>query len=319
MILVYIEHRDGKIRKSSYEVLSVANKLGLGEVHAVIIGNNLKEMVESIKTWADVIYCFENPSLENYSTMAYKKVLWELSKKLNPEAILFSASSLGKDLAPRVTAALNSSFASDCISVNVMDGKIMATRPIYAGKALLTIELKKKPAVLTLRPNIFPVESGISKSGKAEFENIEITEEDISCKVVRIEKGEEVAIDVSEAEIVVSGGRGMKGPENFALLRELCSILPNCAVGASRAAVDAGWIDHQHQVGQTGKVVSPNLYMAFGISGSIQHLAGMSGSKIIVAVNKDPDAPIFKVANYGLVADLFEVIPVLKEELKKIL
>lgn len=317
MILVFVEHRDGKIRKGSFEVLSVAGKIGLGEVHAVIAGKEVKGLAESLKEWADVVHCVENPSLENYSTTAFKKVVFEIAKNTNPDAILFSASSLGKDLAPRVSASLNSSFASDCVFLNTEDGKLFAKRPIYAGKAFLTIELKNKPYVITLRPNIFPVEA-VSKNGKLEIENIEISENDLICKVLNIEKGEETAIDVTEADIVVSGGRGMKGPENFALLKELCSILPNCAVGASRAAVDSGWIDHQHQVGQTGKVVSPNLYIAFGISGSIQHLAGMSGSKVIVAVNKDPEAPIFKVANYGLVADLFEIIPILKEELKKL-
>lgn len=317
MILVFIEHRDGKIRKGSFEVLSVAGKIAPGEVHALIAGKEVKGLAESLKEWADVVHCVENPSLENYSTTAFKKVVCEIAKNINPDAILFSASSLGKDLAPRVSASLNSSFASDCISVNIEDGKLFAKRPIYAGKAFLTIELKNKPYVITLRPNIFPVEA-VSKNGKLEIENIEISEDNLICKVLNIEKGEETVIDVTEADIVVSGGRGMKGPENFALLRELCSILPNCAVGASRAAVDSGWIDHQHQVGQTGKVVSPNLYFAFGISGSIQHLAGMSGSKVIVAVNKDPEAPIFRVANYGLVADLFEIIPILKEELKKL-
>ncbi len=317
MILVFVEHREGKIRKGSFEVLSVAGRLELGEVHAVIAGKNVKELGESLKSWADFIHCVENPLLENYSTTAFKKVVFEISKRINPDAILFSASSLGKDIAPRVSASLNSSFASDCTNLRGENGKLIAVRPIYAGKAFLEIELKNKPYVLTLRPNVFPSEP-VSKNGKIEIESIEISEDDLICKVTGLEKGEEAAIDVTEADIVVSGGRGMKGPENFDLLRELCLILPNCAVGAARAAVDAGWIDHQHQVGQTGKVVSPNLYMAFGISGSIQHLAGMSGSKIIVAVNKDPEAPIFKVANYGLVADLFEIIPILKEELKKL-
>ncbi len=317
MILVFIEHREGKIRKSSFEVLSVAGKMASNGVHALIAGNGVKGLAESLKDWADIIHCVENPLLENYSTTSFKKVVCEIAKKINPDAILFSASSLGKDLAPRISAFFNSSFASDCTSLSREDGKFILTRPIYAGKAFLTVEMKNKPYVITLRPNIFPVEP-VSKNGKIEIENIEISNSDLSCVVTSIEKGEGAQIDVTEADIVVSGGRGMRGPENFALLRELCSILPNCAVGASRAAVDSGWIDHQHQVGQTGKVVSPNLYIAFGISGSIQHLAGMSGSKIIVAVNKDPDAPIFKIANYGIVADLFEVIPILKEELKKL-
>jgi electron transfer flavoprotein alpha subunit len=210
-------------------------------------------------------------------------------------------------------------LASDCTKTAAKDGKLEVTRPVFAGKALATVTFKSKPQMATLRPNVFPLIEPASEKGEVIKKEIAIPEEQIKGKAVEVIREEGSELDVTEAEIVVSGGRGMKGPENYALLRELTAILPQSAVGASRSAVDAGWIDHQHQVGQTGKTVSPNLYLAFGISGAIQHLAGMSSSKWIVAVNKDPEAPIFKVADYGIVADLFQFIPHLKEELKKVL
>jgi electron transfer flavoprotein alpha subunit len=225
---------------------------------------------------------------------------------------------MGQDLAPRLAARLGVSMASDCTRITVKDGALEFTRPIYAGKAILTMGLKGRPALATLRPNVFPlaasaVEGEVVKIAPALPEGL------VKGRVAEVlgEAGGE--IDVAEAEIIVSGGRGLKAPESFALLRELAAILPKAAVGASRAAVDAGWIGHAHQVGQTGKTVSPNLYLAFGVSGAIQHLAGMSSSKVIVAVNKDPEAPIFKVADYGIVGDLFQIIPALKDALRKTL
>jgi electron transfer flavoprotein alpha subunit len=200
----------------------------------------------------------------------------------------------------------------------VRDGQIEFTRPIYAGKALLSLRLTSKPQVATLRPNVFPVLPPAAASGDVIKETVELPSDRSKSQVTEIvgERGGE--IDVTEADVVISGGRGMKGPENFDLLRQISDLIPRSAVGASRSAVDSGWIGHQHQVGQTGKTVSPNLYLAFGISGAIQHLAGMSSSKVIVAVNKDPEAPIFKVADFGVVGDLFQVIPHLRDEIKKL-
>jgi electron transfer flavoprotein alpha subunit len=192
-------------------------------------------------------------------------------------------------------------------------------RPVFAGKAFASFSFKSSPQMASLRPNVFSLNEPADGQGETIKKEVVVPEDKVKDKVDEILKAEGAELDVTEADIVVTGGRGMKGPENFDLLKDLTAVLPHSALGASRSAVDAEWIDHQHQVGQTGKTVSPSLYMAFGVSGAIQHLAGMSSSKFIVAVNKDPDAPIFKVADFGIVGDLFQVIPALKEELKKIL
>jgi electron transfer flavoprotein alpha subunit len=287
---------------------------------AVVMGAGKDGLAPEIFAYgASKVYFLENPAFDKYSTQDYAFALASLAQKVSPEVILFPATSQGKDLAPRLAAKLGVSLASDCTKIVVKNGKLEFTRPIFAGKALLSFTLKSTPNVATLRPNVFSLGESGTQQGELVKESIALPAEQPKARVVEIlqERGGEM--DVSEADIIISGGRGMKGPENFGLLSELSSIIPRSAVGASRSAVDSGWIGHQHQVGQTGKTVSPNLYMAFGISGAIQHLAGMSSSKYIVAVNKDPEAPIFKVADYGIVGDLFEVIPRLKDELKKIL
>ena len=268
---------------------------------------------------ASKVYLLENPAFSQYSTQDYAFALAALAHKTNPEVIFFPATSQGKDLAPRLAARLGVSLASDCTKVSVKNGKLEFMRPIFAGKAFLLFSLKSSPKMATLRPNVFPLAEAAAREGELIKELVALPTDQPKAQVAEVlqERGGEM--DVSEADVIISGGRGMKGPENFELLRELSALIPRSAVGASRAAVDSNWIGHQHQVGQTGKTVSPNLYMAFGISGAIQHLAGMSSSKVIVAVNKDPDAPIFKVADFGVVGDLFQVIPPLKEQLKKAL
>jgi electron transfer flavoprotein alpha subunit len=225
---------------------------------------------------------------------------------------------MGKDLAPRLAAKLDAAMASDCTKVAVEGGSLEFTRPIFAGKAFATLRLKSAPAIATLRPNVFAAAAPCGGTGETIVKAVAVPDGAVAGRVAEILKESGAEIDVGEAEVIISGGRGLKGPENFALLRELAALIPRAAVGASRSAVDSGWIGHSHQVGQTGKTVSPNLYVAVGISGAIQHLAGMSSSKVIVAVNKDPEAPIFKVADYGIVGDLFQVVPALKDELKKI-
>jgi electron transfer flavoprotein alpha subunit len=322
MILTYIEIRDSKIKKASLEALSEAKRkadeLAL-EAAAVLVGSGLENLAgELFSHGAAKVFLLENRALGRYSTQGYAFALSELVKKTGPLALFFSATSMGRDLAPRLAARLGVGLASDCTKVAVKDGRLELVRPIYAGKALLTFSLSSSPQLVTLRPNVFPAVRVGATGGEVIREAVELPAAAAKAYVSELVAESGGEIDVTEADIVISGGRGMKSPENFSLLKEIAALIPRSAVGASRSAVDSGWIGHQHQVGQTGKTVSPNLYLAFGISGAIQHLAGMSGSKIIVAVNKDPDAPIFKVADFGVVGDLFQVIPPLIEELKKI-
>jgi electron transfer flavoprotein alpha subunit len=224
---------------------------------------------------------------------------------------------MGKDLAPRVAVRLDAGLASDCTALNVEAGEIVATRPVYAGKALTQLKVNSASKVFTLRPNVFAAGESSGAVAPVERMSVDLTEQDLSCVAKEI-KQSSARLDVSEADIIVTGGRGLKGPEHFAMIEQLAEAL-GAAVGASRAVVDAGWRPHDEQVGQTGKTVSPSLYVAVAVSGAIQHLAGMSSSKYIVAINKDKDAPIFQVANYGVVGDAFEIIPALTAEVKKLL
>ncbi len=323
MFLVYIEVRDGKVKPSSLEVLSEAKRRADEmnmDVAAAILGHNVEDFSSEVfRCGASKVFVLENTLLSHYSPSGFALALKVLIDELKPAAVLFSATAMGKDLAPRLAASLGVSLATDCIRLTVNSGKLEVVRPIYGGKVLATFSFKSSPMMASLRPNVFPLIDPLDTQGEWIKKDVALAEDKVMDRVVERLKTEGTALDVTEAEIVVSGGRGMKGPENFDLIRELTSILPHSAVGASRSAVDAGWIDHQHQVGQTGKTVSPNIYFAFGISGAIQHLAGMSSSKVVVAVNKDPDAPIFKVADFGVIGDLFQILPQLKEELKKLL
>jgi electron transfer flavoprotein alpha subunit len=322
MILTYIELKGDKIKKASLEILSEAKRRAAGlkkEVSAVLVGSGKEGLAPELFSYgAAKVYLLENPAFSRYSTQDYAFALAAVAGKTSPDVILFPATAQGKDLAPRLAAKLSAGLASDCTAVSVKDGRLVFTRPIFAGKALLSLTLRSSPQLATLRPNVFPLVEPEARQGEVVKETVSLPADQPKAQVEELleERGGE--IDVSEAEVVISGGRGMKSPENFGLLQELASLIPRSAVGASRSAVDSGWIGHQHQVGQTGKTVSPNLYLAIGISGAIQHLAGMLSSKFIAAVNKDPDAPIFKVADFGVVGDLFQVIPPLKEELKKL-
>ena len=323
MICVYIEIREGKVKKSSLEALSEAKRkadeLGI-ETAAVMVGHKLEGMTGQVIPYGtSKVYLLDNPLLTQYSPSGYVHALHSLLGEIKPEMVFFSATSMGRDLAPRLAAKLGVGLTSDCTQVSIQDGKLEVVRPIFAGKAFAAFRFSSTPQMVTLRPNVFPLQEAANVQGEVIKRDVEIPEDQVKAQVMELVREEGAELDVTEAEIVISGGRGMKGPENFDLLRDLSSIVPHSAVGASRSAVDSDWIDHQHQVGQTGKTVSPNLYMAFGISGAIQHLAGMSSSKYIVAVNKDPEAPIFKVADFGIVGDLFQVIPHLKEELKKVM
>lgn len=317
-IIGILEQREGKLKKTAFEVCTVLLKLASQlnvEPEVIIIGNEIENINELNETGIKSIIHFKNAELKNYSSSAYTKIIADYAKEVSAEYLIFSGTSLGKDLAPRVAARLTAGCAMDCIEFNVDSGEVVLTRPVYAGKALIDLKLKSQIKVITLRPNVFKAERK-SNEAKVNVMVKDINNLDLKTKVIEFKKSEG-KLDVSEADIIVSGGRGLKGPENFYLVENLAEALGG-AVGASRAAVDAGWRPHSEQVGQTGKTVSPSLYIACGISGAIQHLAGMSSSKYIVAINKDKDAPIFSVADYGIAGDVMEILPVLTEEIKKI-
>lgn len=321
-ILVFAEQRDGEFRSVAYEAIAAASKLKGdlgGSVVAVVMGSGMKDKAAGLGAWgADKVLAADAELLAGYNSDAYSKTFANAVKNVNPSLIIMSASSQGRDLAPNVAGMLKAPMASDCTGLKVEGGKVLAVRPIYAGKSIATVAFEKEPAIITLRPKAF--QAGEPEDGKtAEVEDLPVTVSagDLKTVVKEVVKAAGKKMDLTEANIIVSGGRGMKGPENYNIIEDLAELLGG-TVGASRAAVDAGWRPHTDQVGQTGKTVAPSLYIAAGISGAIQHLAGMGSSRCIVAINKDADAPIFQVADYGIVGDLFEVVPVLTEELKKV-
>jgi electron transfer flavoprotein alpha subunit len=261
----------------------------------------------------------QDPRLAAWSTAAHAAAVVHAAKALNPAAVLFAATAAGRDLAPAAAAGLDTAVAADCTGLAVDGGRLLIRRPVFAGKAVLTCRFAQPPAVVTLRPNVFAAAPpDPSRTAAVEPLPVAWEERDFAASVKEVKAVPAKRPELTEAAAIVSGGRGMKGPEHFHLIEALADSL-GAAVGASRAVVDAGWRPHAEQVGQTGKTVSPNLYIACGISGAIQHLAGMSSSKVIVAVNRDPEAPIFKVATYGIVGDAFEVVPALTAEFKRAL
>ncbi len=321
-IWVFTEQRDGEIKKVTFELLSAGRKLAdeLGEeLCAVLFGKDVNQMAGKLGEYgADKVFMVESAALEQYTTDAYTNALAELAQEHQPTAILLACSAAGRDVAAQVAQRLNTGLMTDCTEIALEDGQLVFTRPLYAGKAFTkAVCTDARPVMATIRPNVLAADE--PQSGRAaEVVAAGTNPGDIRQVIKNIVKEVSTRPELTEADIIVSGGRGMKEPENFALLEELADIL-GAAVGASRAAVDAGWRSHSDQVGQTGKTVSPVLYIACGISGAIQHLAGMTSSKCIVAINKDPEANIFKIADYGIVADLFEVVPILKEEFKQLL
>jgi len=310
-VLVFTEVKDGKLKKTSREALSIGRKL------AEAIGGELAAFAtdatvagEAGKYGAKKIFVAK---IGPYMTESYAAALQQAISQSQPAVVLLGGTSNGRDLAPRIAARLNAGVASDVDRLEWANGKLRARRPVYSGKAYATVEVSSNPAVATTRPNAFPPE----EAGGGAAAVVEVSPSvEAKAKLIETKTPEAGEMSIAEADIIVSGGRGLKEAANFALIRDLAHAIGG-AVGASRATVDAGWIDHQHQVGQTGRVVSPNLYIACGISGAIQHLAGMSSSKHIVAINKDPEAPIFRVADLGVVGDLFQIVPALTEEVKK--
>ena len=316
-ILAILEQRDKLLKRSAFETAATAAKLSKElslESEVIVVGSEVTNLSEIGKYGISKVTHFKNDDLLNYSPSAYTKLIADYATETDSNYLIFANTAFGKDLAPRVSTRINAGLIVDCIKLDSSSGDVVATRPVYAGKALIDVKLKSAKKVFTIRPNVFKAEP--SDSSETSIDVKEVTSPDLSTRVVEIKKSEG-KLDVAEADIIVSGGRGMKGAEHFHLIEELADVL-GAAVGASRAVVDAGWRPHQEQVGQTGKTVSPSLYVACGISGAIQHLAGMSSSKYIVAINKDKDAPIFKIADYGIAGDTFEIIPALIEEIKKI-
>lgn len=315
-VLAVLEQRDGAIKRVSHEVLgaarSLADALG-GEVHAIVVGPPGVDVAGLGAAGADTVYVVADPQLALFQPAAYAAQVTARARGADYAAVLVASTAMGKDLGPRVAARLQCPLASDVTSIE-HDGAIAVTRPVYSGKAIYTIRVTAAPCVISVRPNVFaPVES--SKGGAVE--TMTVTADGSGATTVEVKHPDRKRVDVAEASVIVSGGRGLKGPDHFQLIEELADAVGG-AVGASRAVVDAGWRPHAEQVGQTGKTVSPNLYFAVGISGAIQHLAGMRSSKVIVAINKDRDAPIFKVADYGIVGDLFEIVPKLTEAIRKL-
>lgn len=316
-ILAVLEQREGSLKKVSFEAASVAlnlaNQLGM-QAEAVVVGNDINNLNEISKYGISKLTHLKHELLLNYSPSAYSDALASFARETDAQILIFPNTAMGVDLAPRIAVKLNAGIVMDCMKLEIKDKDVIATRPVYAGKALIEVKLNSQTKIFTVRPNVFKPQLVNSASTQVEVKQVE--NPNLKTRVTAFKKSEG-KLDVAEADIIVSGGRGMKGPENFHLIEELAEVLGG-AVGASRAVVDAGWRPHREQVGQTGKTVSPSLYIACGISGAIQHLAGMSSSKYIVAINKDKDAPIFNVADYGIAGDVFEILPALTEEIRKI-
>jgi electron transfer flavoprotein alpha subunit len=319
-VLAVLEQRHGVVRKVSHEVVTGARRLADalgGNVEALVLAAGAVQGTDRLGAFgADTVRTLTNAGFGMYAPEGYTRVIVERAQAGQYGAVVFAASATGKDLAPRVAARLGQPLAQDVTDVGVEAGAVVVVRPVFAGKALLKLRVAGRPAVISLRPNVFtPVErpkAGIEESAAVAGSAGRVVTKEIKA-------AEAGTLDVAEAPIVISGGRGLREPANFKVLEALAAAFGGqAAVGASRAVVDAGWRPHAEQVGQTGKTVSPTLYVAVGISGAIQHLAGMRTSKVIVAINKDKDAPIFKVADYGVVGDLFEVVPRLTDEIKKL-
>jgi electron transfer flavoprotein alpha subunit len=320
-VLIFAQRKNDKLLGTGYELVTVGRQLAdklSGGLAAVVFGSGSEDLAARLTAvGVDVCYTVDNADLDSFHDDSYAKVLAELITKVSPQVVLGAANSYGKALFGRLAAQLGCSLAADCIDLSISDdGMLSVRRPAYGGKALLTVSFKSTPQMATVRPKIFaeaqPVD-GHTGSVEAFAPSPEAVQSALKVEAGSVSSGGELSL--TEADIIVSGGRGLKEADNFKLIRELADAVGG-AVGASRAIVDAGWVPYKYQVGQTGKTVNPKLYFALGISGAIQHLVGMQTSGTIVAVNRDPDAPIFNVATYGIVGDLFEVVPALVEKFK---
>lgn len=317
-VLVLLEQR-GELKNCALEAASLGNKIAKKagmDLNAVFIGQSLDASADQLKGFGiKNVYAYENEKLTHYTSDGYVPIVRDLVEEIGAKVVIGSASALGKEFCASVAARLGVELVQDCVEVD-WDNGLVAKKPVYAGKVLSSIRVNDTPAMVSVRPNVVPVET----DGDAAPEIIkrEMPAVDLRSVIKDVATAAAGTIELTEAKIICSGGRGLGGEEHFPLIQALCDVLGG-ALGASRAAVDAGWIHHSHQVGQTGKVVSPDLYIACGISGAIQHQAGMRTSRIIVAINKDPEANIFKICDYGIVGDLFEVVPILTEEAEKLM
>ena len=324
-VWIVAEQLNGKLRKVSLELLGIGRKLAdkLGEeLSAVLIGRNLDEMAHILGNYgADKVFLVENELLERYNTDGYTLAISKLIEKYKPSIVLFGATLNGRDLAPRVAARLKTGLTADCTGLDINEaGQLVQTRPAFGGNVMAKILCpRSRPQMATVRPNVMKPIQPSSNSPVIVKEDLEIGKEDIRTEIMEvIEEAGKGSLNIEEADIIVSAGRGIGSKENLRIIEELASVL-NAAVGGSRAIVDLGWLPHHQQVGQTGKTVAPKIYFAIGISGAIQHIVGMRSSKYIIAVNKDPEAPIFDYADLGIVGDLFEIIPPLTLKLKQMM
>ena len=322
-VWVFAEQRQGKLMNTAIELLGEGRKLAddLGvELSAMLLGHKVDKVAEELLFWgADNVYYANHPELKNYTTEGYTKVIVELVNDKKPEIILIGATNIGRDLGPRVSARLETGLTADCTKLEIDPEKriLLQTRPAFGGNIMATIITPNhRPQMSTVRPGVMKKGASCPDSlGKIINVDVKLEPKDIRTIIREIVKSTKQTVNLSEAEAIVSGGRGLGNADGFKLIKDLADALSG-AVGASRAAIDAGWIGYEHQVGQTGVTVRPKIYIACGISGTIQHIAGMAGSECIIAINKNSDAPIFEVADYGIVGDLYKVIPLLIEELK---
>ena len=322
-IYVVVEQVDGVVQKVGIELIGIASKLAadLGqEVVAVLLGKEVKGLAENlIHHGANKVICVEDPILEHYATEPYTKALNAIVEAKKPEIVLYGATSIGRDLAPRVSARVHTGLTADCtkLEIDPETKLLLMTRPAFGGNIMATIVCKEfRPQMATVRPGVMQaLPTDTSRTGEVEVFQVDFTDADMNIKIREVIKEKHAKVDITEAKVLVSGGRGIGSPEYFDVLKELADELDGL-VTSSRANVDAGWIGRERQVGQTGKTVRPDLYMACGISGAIQHLAGMEDSEFIVAINKDAQAPIFDVADLGVVGDLHKIMPILIDKVR---
>lgn len=317
-VLIFAEQRNGAFRKPAFEAVSTGAKLAKAlatDAVVAVLGSGMQDQCAALgKFGASRVLYADDPKLAQYSTISYAEALTQIAKKVGAKVVLLSATALGRDLSPRVAVKLEGGLAMDITDYAVEGGSLVITRPVYAGKAYQKLKINADVQIIVLRPNVFAAEES---GGQATVESFTTELKDSRISVKDVVLAESRKKELTEADVIVSGGRGLKGPEHWNLISDLAEAL-GAAQGASRAVVDAGWRPHEEQVGQTGKTVTPQLYIACGISGAIQHLAGMSSSKYIVAINKDAEAPIFKIADYGLVGDVFQILPAFTEAVRKV-